>query len=165
MAEQNPRKAAESAPEAPVVSRQGVDRFAVKPSDAKIDPRTGEKFATPPGLKGVYGVDLLSEGVVVPGVDPDRIPAEASPGVSPDSGGDRLLAAAQAKAPSLTKEFVKAMELDDETLGQIARGEIPPPPTPGPIHSADMYRTPGGYQQVPPGTDPAHVGANAIGRA
>jgi hypothetical protein len=48
---------------------------------------------------------------VVPGVDPDRIPAEVTPGVTPDAGGDRLLAAAQAKAPSLTREFVTKMKL------------------------------------------------------
>jgi hypothetical protein len=36
-------------------------------------------------------------------------------------------------------------------LAAIARGEVPPPPTPGPIHTADMYLTPGGFQQTPPG--------------
>jgi hypothetical protein len=56
------------------------------------------------------------------------------------------------------------MGIDDETLGQIARGEIPPPPTPGPIYTSDMYRTPGGYQQTPPGVPPEDVGKNATTR-
>jgi hypothetical protein len=141
--------------------------FSTKPSDVPVDPRSGQPFSdsNSQGLKGTHGEELLAAtGSVVPGVDPDRIPAEVTPGVSPDAGGDKLLAAAQAKAPSLTREFVDKMELDDETLGQIARGEIPPPPTPGPIHTADMYRTPGGYQQTPPGVPPEDVGKNATTR-
>jgi hypothetical protein len=141
--------------------------FSTKPSDVPVDPRSGQPFSdsNSQGLKGTHGEELLAAtGSVVPGVDPDRIPAEVTPGVSPDAGGDKLLAAAQAKAPSLTKEFVDKMGIDDETLGQIARGEIPPPPTPGPIHTADMYRTPGGYQQTPPGVPPEDVGKNATTR-
>lgn len=137
--------------------------FSTKPSDVPVDPRSGKPFGeqSNAGLKGTYGEDLLGTATVVPGVDPDRIPAEVTPGVSPDAGGDKLFAAALAKAPSLTREFVDKMGIDDETLGQIARGEIPPPPTPGPIHTADMYRTPGGYQQTPPGVPPQDVGKNA----
>lgn len=141
--------------------------FSTKPGDVPVDPRSGQPFSesNSAGLKGTSGEELLeATGSVVPGVDPDRIPAEVTPGVTPDAGGDKLFAAALAKAPSLTKEFVTKMGIDDETLGQIARGEIPPPPMPGPIYTTDMYRTPGGYQQTPPGVPPADVGKNATTR-
>jgi hypothetical protein len=140
--------------------------FSTKPGDVPVDPRSGKPFGEGnQGLKGVHGVEALAPtGSVVPGVDPDRIPAEVTPGVSPDAGGDELFAAALAKAPSLTREFVDKMGLTAEDLGQIARGEIPPPPTPGPIYTADMYRTPGGYQQTPPGVPPEDVGKNATAR-
>ena len=140
--------------------------FSTKPSDVPVDPRSGRPFSesNSQGLKGTHGEELLGAGMVVPGVDPDRIPAEVTPGVSPDAGGDKLFAAALAKAPSLTREFVDKMGIDDETLGQIARGEIPPPPMPGPIYTTDMYRTPGGYQQTPPGVPPEDVGKNAAVR-
>jgi hypothetical protein len=140
--------------------------FSTTASDVPVDPRTGQSFGEDRGgLKGTHGEEVLeATGSVVPGVDPKRIPAEVTPGVSPDAGGDKLLAAAQAKAPSLTREFVDKMGIDDETLGQIARGEIPPPPTPGPIYTTDMYRTPGGYQQTPPGVPPEDVGKNATTR-
>jgi hypothetical protein len=78
--------------------------------------------------------------------------------------GDELFAAAQAKAPSLTKEFVTAFKLDDEDLRKIARGEVSPPPAIGPLHTADLYLTPGGWQQTPPGVKPEDVGGNAISR-
>jgi hypothetical protein len=140
--------------------------FSTKPGDVPVDPRSGKPFEeSNQGLRGMHGVEVLSStGSVVPGVDPDRIPAEVTPGVTPDAGGDKLFAAALAKAPSLTREFVEKMGLTDEDLGQIARGEIPPPPTPGPIYTADMYRTPGGYQQTPPGVPPEDVGKNATTR-
>lgn len=149
-----------------VVSDAASAPFSTKPGDVPADPRTGRPFETShAGLKGQDGVEALNAaGTVVPGVDPDRIPAEVTPGVSPDAGGDRLFAAALAKAPSLTREFVDKMGLTDEYLGQIARGEVPPPPTPGPLHSADMYLTPGGFQQTPPGVKPADVGGNAVTR-
>jgi hypothetical protein len=140
--------------------------FSTKPGDVPVDSRSGRPFEEGhEGLKGTHGEELLqATGSVVPGVDPDRIPAEVFAGVSPDAQGDKLLAAAQAKAPSLTREFADRMGLDEETLGQIARGEIPPPPTPGPIYTTDMYRTPGGYQQTPPGVPPEDVGKNAAVR-
>ena len=142
-------------------------KYSTKPGDVTADPRTGEKFGKVggDGLKGTYGEELLSADFVVPGVDPKRIPAEVTPGVSPDPGGDKLLAAAQAKAPSLTREFVDKMGLTEENLAAIANGMVPPPPTPGPIYTADMYRTPGGYQQTPPGVPPEDVGGNQIHRA
>lgn len=141
--------------------------FSTKPGDVPVDPRSGQPFGErgAQGFKGTHGEELLeATGTMVPGVDPDRIPAEVTPGVTPDAEGDKLFAAALAKAPSLTREFVDAMGIDDETLGQIARGEIPPPPMPGPIYTTDMYRTPGGYQQTPPGVPPEDVGKNAATR-
>lgn len=141
--------------------------FSTKPGDVPVDPRSGQAFSdsNSDGLQGTHGEEALtSTGSVVPGVDPDRIPAEVTPGVSPDAGGSALLAAAQAKAPSLTQEFVTKMGLTDENLGEIARGEVPPPPTPGPIYTTDFYRTPGGYQQTPPGVPPEDVGKNATTR-
>lgn len=99
-----------------------------------------------------------------PDVDPDNIPAEVSAGVRPDAGGNRLLAAAQKMAPSLTAEFVDAYRLSDEDLAAIARGEVPPPPTVGPVHNVDLHRTPGGWQLTPVGVAPADAGKNAISR-
>jgi hypothetical protein len=84
--------------------------------------------------------------------------------VTPDAGGDQAVRGRAGEGAFATKEFVAKMGIDDETLGQIARGEIPPPPTPGPIYTADMYRTPGGYQQTPPGVPPEDVGKNATTR-
>jgi len=95
-----------------------------------------------------------------PDVDPANIPAEAGPGVRPDPGGDKLLAAAQAKAPNLTREFVDKHKLSDDDLAAIARGEQPPP-VPG---DADLHRTPGGWQSVPKGVKPEDVGKHAISR-
>lgn len=141
--------------------------FSTKPGDVPVDPRTGQPFGdhgSHEGLKGLHGMEVLESGTVVAGVDPNNIPAEVTPGVTPDAGGDKLLAAAQAKAPSLTREFVEKMGINDLQLAQIARGEIPPPPTPGPIYTTDMYLTPGGYQQTPPGVKPEDVGGNAIAR-
>lgn len=154
-----------------VVSDAASTPFSTKPGDVPADPRTGQPFAEGGGaaaasLQGQHGFPDADApvGSVVPGVDPKRIPAEVTPGVTPDAGGNKLLAAAQAKAPSLTAEFVAAMGITDEMLGAIARGEQPPPPTPGPLHSADMYLTPAGFQQTPPGVKPADVGGNAISR-
>jgi hypothetical protein len=160
-------KADDAAPAAPVVTDAPSPQFSTKPGDVTADPRTGEPFGAVKtnGLKGLSGLETLeSAGNVVPGVNPDAIPAEVTPGVTPDAGGDELLAAAQAKAPSLTREFVAAYKLDDGMLAAIARGEVPPPPTPGPIHTADLYLTPGGWQQTPPGVPPQDVGVNQVHR-
>jgi hypothetical protein len=151
----------------PQVQEEKVaEPFSTTTKDA-IDPITGEKYAHPKGqLGGRSGFDSDGGPVVgaVPSVDPKRIPADVSQGVSPDSGGDALLAAAQAAAPNLTREFVEAYELDDEVLAAIARREVPPPPTVGPIRSSDLYLTPGGWQNVPPGVRPEDVGKNAVHR-
>lgn len=150
-----------------VVTEGGSAPFSTKPSDVPVDPRSGQSFddAKTNGLKGVHGEDVVNAtGSVVPGVDPDRIPVEVTPGVTPDAGGDKLFAAALAKAPNLTKEFVSKMKITDEMLAQIARGEVPPPPAIGPIYTTDLYLTPGGWQQTPPGVPPEDVGKNATSR-
>ena len=82
-------------------------------------------------------------------------------GAPQDSGSD-LLKAAQLKAPNLTAEFVKKHKLDDDFLAKIARGEEPPPPTPG--LETDLHRTPGGWQVTPAGVKPEDVGKDAISR-
>jgi hypothetical protein len=112
------------------------------------------------GLKGMSGAPDTS----VPAVDPDAIPVEVSPGVTPDAGGDPLFAAALAKAPNLTREFVDKMGITKEMLIGIARGEISPPPVIGPDYTTDLYLTPGGWQQTPKGVKPEDVGKNAIAR-
>jgi len=99
-----------------------------------------------------------------PKVDPDNVPVELSAGVQPDAKGDDLFAAALAKAPHLTREFVKQYGLDDGWLAAVARGEIPPPPYTGPDPVVDLHMTPGGWQITPKGTDPGDAGKNAISR-
>lgn len=83
--------------------------------------------------------------------------------VSEPTGGD-LLKAAQEKAPNLTAEFVDAFGLTDEDLAGIARGSIPPPPAIGPVHTADLYLTPAGWQQTHPGVKPEDANSDAIAR-
>lgn len=104
--------------------------------------------------------------VAHPDVDPKAVPADAGvPGVRPDPHGDKLLAAAQAKAPSLTREFVDHFKLTDEHLAAVARGEVPPPPYNGPDFSGtDLHLTPGGWQVTHAGQKPEDVGATAIRR-
>jgi hypothetical protein len=151
----------------PVVLDAPSAKYSTHPGDVSANPDTGKPFEPLGGdrLKGQHGMEVVDQpGNVVQGVDPDRIPAELSPGVSPDAGGDKLLAAAQAKAPSLTKEFVEAFDLDDSQVAMIARGEEPPPPAVGPVHTNDLYLTPGGWQLTPPGVPPSDVGANQIHR-
>lgn len=76
-----------------------------------------------------------------------------------ENKGD-LFKRAQLRAPSLTQEFVDAYDLSDEVLAGIADGLVPPPPAIGPIHTSDLYLTPGGWQQTPIGVKPADVGSN-----
>ena len=87
----------------------------------------------------------------------DQKPAEPK-------GNSKLLAAAQEKAPSLTAEFVQKHGLTDEDLEKFARGELSPPPTAGPEHTADLHYVNGGWQQTPVGVKPEDVGKNAISR-
>lgn len=85
-----------------------------------------------------------------------------------DGGGElkgaALLEAAQKRAPNLSKEYVSAYKLTDEELRNIANGTVPPPPAIGPLHTSDLYLTPGGWQQTPPGVKPEDVGKGAISR-
>lgn len=90
--------------------------------------------------------------------------ATAGSGSIDDTSGADLLVLAQAKAPRLTAQFVKDYDLSDENLRAIARGEVPPPPTVGPIHNTDLHLTPGGWQSTPVGVPPEDVGKNAIHR-
>ena len=89
--------------------------------------------------------------------------AEGGKSVDDVSGAD-LLTLAQSKAPRLTSEFVKQYGMSDDVLRAIARGEVPPPPTVGPIHNTDLHLTPGGWQVTPVGVSPEDVGKNAIAR-
>lgn len=89
---------------------------------------------------------------------------DAPPGSVDDLRGADLLKAAQEKAPSLTAEFVKTFDLDDDELREIARGAVPPPPTVGPLHTVDLHLTPGGWQITPVGVKPQDVGGDAISR-
>jgi hypothetical protein len=128
-----------------------------------IDPRSGEDFKTPDGYAGLSGFEALtSPSAGVPAVDPENKPVDVTQGVQPESGGDQLLAAAQMKAPNLTAEFVSEYGLTPADLGAIARGEVPPPPAIGPVHTTDLHLTPGGWQVTPPGVAPGET--NAIRR-
>jgi hypothetical protein len=104
-----------------------------------------------------------------PGVEVDADLDQASveradSGDVDDASKDDLLTLARAKAPALTAEFVKQYGLTDEDLKAIARGEVPPPPTVGPIHNVDLHLTPGGWQITPVGVPPEDSGKNAIAR-
>lgn len=94
-------------------------------------------------------------------------PAKAAPAADnppADSAADDLFTRAQAKAPSLTREYVTAVGIPDEMLEGIAAGLIPPPPMPGPVRNTDMHLTPSGWQQTPHGVKPEDVGSDAISR-
>lgn len=126
------------------------------------DPRLaddGFKEGNQKGYAGLDGFDLKPGAANVPYVDPANIPADVTPGVKPDAGGSELLAAAQAKAPNLTAEFVTAYKLTDQDLAAIATGAVPPPPAIGPVHTTDLYLTPGGWQQTAPGIPPGETTA------
>jgi hypothetical protein len=147
------------------LSRPEVEPYATSTADA-VDPATGEKFkADHPSWAGRHGFEVVdATGNTVPAVDPNRVPVEVTSSVSPQAAGDRLLAAAQVKAPNLSREFVEAYGLGDDVLAGIARGEIPPPPHVGPVHSSDLYLTPGGWVSAPPGVPLEAAGGNAIAR-
>ena len=117
------------------------------PADLTTSPAPGPAADVPASTAGLKG----------------RTDATSSGDVAELRGAD-LLKAAQAKAPSLTAEFVKTFDLDDEELREIARGAVPPPPTIGPLHTADLHLTPGGWQVTPVGVKPQDVGGTAISR-
>jgi hypothetical protein len=93
-----------------------------------------------------------------------RVGFDATDSDAPALAGEDLIAAARVKAPNLTKEFAEAYGLGDDVLAGIARGEIPPPPHVGPIHTSDLYLTPGGWVSAPPGVPLEQAGSNAIAR-
>lgn len=126
---------------------------------AKPVPADAEKVAAPTTLPG-GAKSGDSPAVAVPTGAPDSFPTpKGSIGrhgfdlKDGTSEPDDLFKFAQAKAPSLTKEFVAAVKLSDDDLRAIGNGEMPPPPMPGPILGADYYLTPAGATQVPVGTD------------
>jgi hypothetical protein len=139
---------------------------AVQTTADATDPATGEGFnPRPAGAGGRYGFPIDDAPVVgtVPRYAPGQVPSEVTSHVMPDSK-DALWAAVNAAAPNLTPEIAEAFGFDDEVLAKIARREIPPPPVNGPIHSTDLYLTPGGWQSVPAGVDPGSIGQNKISR-
>jgi len=152
----------------PVVVAEPPADAPVVPNTSDVpDPRTGDDAITPAGYAGRSGFEVLeSSAPAVAFVDPKRIPADVTPAVQPDAGGDTLLAAAQAKAPNLTSEFVSAYGLTRENLAEIASGAVPPPPAIGPAHSSDLYLTPGGWTQTAPGVSlEAHAAQQSDRRA
>lgn len=153
-----------STDDAPVVVSDAPAGATIAPVTGEVpDPRTeSDEFAEgdQAGFQGRHGFENLEGPVAaVSFVDPDNIRADVTPGVQPDSGGDKLLAAAQEKAPNLTAEFVQAYKLTDQNLADIANGSVPPPPAIGPAHTSDLYLTPGGWQQTPPGISPDEYAA------
>lgn len=144
---------------------------ASKPEASKSQAKSGEDavLVNQPGNRPASGTpaQVVEAG---PGVevnaDLDRAAvqrAEGGKSVDDVSGSD-LLTLAQAKAPLLSPDFVKEHGLSDDVLRAIARGEVPPPPTIGPIHNTDLHLTPGGWQVTPVGVKPEDVGKNAIHR-
>lgn len=160
-------ESSEIASSKPVVVGDPPKDSPVVPKAGEVpDPRTASdefKEGDQAGFAGRVGFDLVdSGGPVVAFVDPDRIPADVTPAVQPNAGGDKLLAAAQAKAPNLTAEFVSAYGLSRETLADIANGAVSPPPAIGPAHTSDLYLTPGGWVQTAPGVSlEAHAAQQA----
>lgn len=135
---------------------------------AKDSAGSDASLANTSGLRPAAGTpaQVVEAG---PGVevdaDLDRAAVQRAAGksLSDVSGGD-LLTLAQAKAPRLTSEFVKQYGLSEDHLRAVARGEVPPPPTVGPIHNTDLHLTDGGWQVTPVGVKPEDVGKNAISR-
>jgi hypothetical protein len=138
------------------------DTSAVAPQEYAGDP------ANIDGLRAATGTpaQVVEAG---PGVEVDAdldqaAVKRADSGDIDDASKADLLTLARAKAPLLSAEFVKQYGLSDEALKAIARGEVPPPPTVGPIHNTDLHLTPGGWQVTPVGVPPEDVGKNAISR-
>lgn len=123
--------------------------------DSGTSSDTGDKLAKNPLQGGPGGTPDATKGFK--GVH------DATAGDVSTLKGAELLKAAQAKAPNLSQEFVDSFKLDDDALRSIANGSVPPPPAIGPLHTVDLYLTPGGWQVTPPGVKPEDVGKNAIG--
>jgi hypothetical protein len=116
------RRPTGSAPAAPVV----------KDTDPELTSgQSVEETKTPAGYAGLAGFE-----------DSETGSAESK---------SAALKRAQILAPHLTKEFVDAYKIDDETVRGIADGQVSPPPVIGPNHTSDLYLTPGGWVQTKPG--------------
>jgi hypothetical protein len=140
----NPKDDASAKADRPVIAPVVATDGGESPADAAAAKDVGATGHA--GWKGRAGFDAL---------DPDAGPSLA---------GDDLLASARVKAPNLTREFVDAYGLDDDVLAGIARGEVPPPPHVGPIHTSDLYLTPGGWVNAPAGVPLEQAGSHAIAR-
>ena len=173
MAENEAAKANQEAQQAQAKRDQEISktRESAKQDTSAISP--GEWAGDPANIDGVRPATGTPPQVVeaAPGVELDtdldraaeqRAQAKiAAPEKTPEQD---LLTAAQAKAPNLTQEFVTQYGLVTEDLEAIARGEVPPPPGLGTIHSRDLYLTPGGWQVTPVSVPPEDVGKNAVSR-
>lgn len=155
-------QAAQEAEDAKVRDSAKQDTSAVTSAEDPLNPADME------GVRPAAGTpkQVVEAG---PGVEVDAdldqaAVQRADSGDIDDASKDDLLTLARAKAPALTAEFVTQYGLVDEDLKAIARGEMPPPPTVGPIHNVDLHRTPGGWQVTPVGVPPEDVGKNAISR-
>jgi hypothetical protein len=150
-------------------TRKPADAGDAKQDSAAIT--ASEDPQNPANVKGVRPATGTPKQVVEagPGVEVDADLDQASvkradSGDIDDASKDDLLTLARAKAPLLTAEFVKQYGLKDEDLKMIARGEVPPPPTIGPIHNVDLHLTPGGWQITHVGVPPEDTNKNAISR-
>src|SRR5215217_1671962 len=169
MTEQQQQAAAAKAQQAQAQREQEIakTREQAKQDTSAVAP--GEWAGDPANTDGVRPATGTPPQVVEsgPGVevdaDLDRAAVQrAAAGDLDEASSDDLLTAAQAKAPNLTAAFIDQYGLVDEDLKAIARGEVPPPPTVGPIHTTDLHLTSGGWQQTPVGVAPEDVGKNAI---
>ena len=144
-------------------------RESAKQDTSAVAP--GEFAGDPANVEGVRPATGTPPQVVEagPGVEVDAeldraAVQRAGSGDLDEKSGDDLLTLARAKAPLLTAEFVEQFGLVEEDLRAIARGEVPPPPTVGPIHNVDLHYTPGGWQITAVGVPVEDVGKNAISR-
>ncbi len=96
---------------------------------------------------------------------PENPPAKASAKAEP-AVSDKLLAEAQEKVPSLTREFIDKHGLTKEQVEAYASGLDSPPGDPGSVENSatDLHLTPGGWQATPKGVKPEDVGKDAISR-
>lgn len=165
------RKSAESAQNAQAAQEAEAAKMRDSAKQDTSAVTAMEDPLNPAGMDGVRPATDTPKQVVeaAPGVEVDADLDQASvqradSGDIDDASKDDLLTLARAKAPALTAEFVKQYGLVDEDLKAIARGEVPPPPTVGPIHNVDLHRTPGGWQITPVGVPPEDANKNAISR-
>lgn len=129
--------------------------------NAKPDPKSELKGDTvDPVTSG--GSQALAGATADPmkGDAPDvSVPVPHAPDFDGKAGdGDELLAAAQVKAPHVTREFLAQYGLDDDYLRRLASGEVTPPPYIGPEPSVDLHLLGGAWQITPKGVAPEDIG-------